>query len=101
MSSISSVLLINAIPNQGKEAQLQSYLGQILPIFAAAGGKMLARYKSTEQLMGNGGPSLIATFEFPSETAIKDMLAGADFNALSSLRDEVYQRLDLLICAPL
>lgn len=101
MPETSTVLLINSIPNYGKEAQLQSYLGQILPIFAAAGGKALARYKSTEQLIGNGGPALAATFEFPSEAAVKDMLAGAEFNALNGLRDEVYARLDLMLCAPL
>ena len=98
---MSSVLLINAIPATGKEAELQTYLGQILPIFASYGARVLARYKATEQAIGSGGPSLVATFEFPSETAIKEMLSGAEFNALNGLRAEVYQRLDLMICEPL
>jgi uncharacterized protein (DUF1330 family) len=54
---------------------------------------------ATRQLVGEGGPTLIATLEFAAAKSIADMVASPEFVALGGLRDEVFDRLDMIICA--
>lgn len=62
----------------------------------------MQRWKTTEQVMGQGGIKAIAAFEFPSPESIKNMMASEDFNALNDLRKKAYkQEVDLMICEPL
>lgn len=102
MSAEKTFLIVNAIPNMEEMESFQSYLSKIVPIFMNNGGKMLGRYKTTEQVMGNGGIKASAVFEFPSAQAIKDMVASEAFNALNELRKKAYkQEVDLMICQAL
>lgn len=101
MTDVKSYLVINAIPYAEKAGQVMNYLSQIMPIFAANGGRPVGRYRTVDQLIGDGGPTQMAVFEFASDTTVKDMLAGEDFKSLSDLRDEIFERLDLMLCAPL
>lgn len=101
METTPAILVINATPHAHMQAELQEYLGQIIPIFTSHGGKMISRARTIEQVIGENGPALTANFEFPSADAIRAMLASAEFNALNELRSAVYQRLDLMISEPL
>lgn len=101
MSEAKTYLLINTIPNPENMAGFQLYLSKIIPIFQNAGGKALGRYKTIEQVMGSSGIKASAVFEFPSAEAVKEMLAGEEFNALNQLRSEAYKQVDLLICEAL
>ena len=98
MAEPKSYLIISSIPKPGKEELLHSYLSQAMPLAMAAGGVPVGRYVATKQLMGEGGPTLIAAVEFADEQAISDMVASAEFVALGGLRDEVFDRLDMIIC---
>lgn len=92
-------LMINAIPNTEDMASFKSYLSQIVGIFEHFGGKGMQRWKTVEQVMGKGGITAMAIFEFPSPQSIKDMMASDSFNALNSLREKAYkQEVDLMIC---
>lgn len=102
MSTAKTFLIVNAVPNTNDLPSFQSYLSQIVGIFSKFGGSGMQRWKTTEQVMGQGGIKAIAVFEFPSPQAIKDMLASEDFNALNELREKAYtQEVDLMICEPL
>ncbi len=102
MSAKQTYIIINAIPNMEEMESFQTYLSKIVPIFMNNGGKMLGRYKTTEQVMGNGGIKACAVFEFPSAQAIKDMVASEAFNELNELRNKAYtQEVDLMICQAL
>lgn len=63
-------------------ASFQSYLSQIIVIFTKFGGSNMQRFKTVEQVIGQGGIKAIAIFEFPNAQSIKDMMASEDFNAL-------------------
>ena len=97
MSDSPAYLVINSIPDPSKMKRLQTYIERVSPIVEASGGKLVGRYKTVEQLIGKGGPITTSAFEFPSEEAIRQMLASDEFNALASLRSEVFHRLDLML----
>ncbi len=102
MTSNKTFLIVNAIPNGDDMQSFQSYLSQIIVIFTKFGGSGMQRWKTTEQIMGQGGIKAIAVFEFPSAQAIKEMMASDDFNALNELRKKAYkQEVDLMICETL
>ncbi|MCP9768979.1 DUF1330 domain-containing protein [Lacihabitans sp. LS3-19] len=95
-------LIVNAIPNTEDKESFQSYLSQIVGIFAKFGGSGMQRWKTVDQVMGKGGIKAIAVFEFPSAQNIKDMIASEEFNALNDLRKKAYkQEVDLMICEAL
>jgi len=102
MTENKTFLIVNAIPNTDDMASFQSYISQIIGIFTKFGGSGMQRWKTTEQIMGQGGIKAIAVVEFPSSQAIKDMLASEEFNALNDLRRKAYkQEVDLMICETL
>jgi uncharacterized protein (DUF1330 family) len=102
MTENKTFLIVNAIPNMDDMASFQSYISQIIGIFTKFGGSGMQRWKTTEQIMGQGGIKAIAVVEFPSSQAIKDMLASGEFNALNDLRRKAYkQEVDLMICETL
>ncbi|MBK9105134.1 MAG: DUF1330 domain-containing protein [Saprospiraceae bacterium] len=95
-------LIVNAIPNTGDIPSFQSYLSQIIGIFTKFGGTNMQRFKTTEQVMGQGGIKAIAVVEFPDAQSIRDMVASEDFNGLNDLRKKAYiQEVDLMICETL
>lgn len=95
-------LVINAIPNTDDMPSFKLYLSQIIGIFTKFGGNGMQRWKTTEQVMGQGGIKAIAVFEFPSAQSVKNMLASEEFNALNHLRKKAYkQEVDLMICETL
>jgi uncharacterized protein (DUF1330 family) len=102
MNENKTFLIVNAVPNTDDMPSFQSYLSQIVGIFKQFGGTGMQRWKTTEQVMGQGGIKAIAVFEFPSAQSVKDMLASEEFNALNELRKKAYkQEVDLMICETL
>jgi uncharacterized protein (DUF1330 family) len=102
MNESKTFLIINAVPNTDDMPSFQIYLSQIIEIFKAFGGNNMQRFKTTEQIMGQGGIKAIAIFEFPNAQAIKDMKNSPAFNALNDLRKKAYkQEVDLMICETL
>ncbi len=102
MTDNKTFLIINAVPNMEDLPSFQSYLSQIVHIIVKFGGSNMQRFKTVEQIMGQGGIKAIAVFDFPDAQSIKDMFASEDFNALNDLRKKAYtQEVDLMICETL
>ncbi len=102
MSDSKTFLIVNAVPNTDDMDSFRSYLSQIVVVFMKFGGSNMQRFKTVEQIMGQGGIKAIAVFEFPNAQAIKDMFASNDFNTLNDLRKKAYkQEVDLMICETL
>lgn len=102
MNNSKTFLMVNAIPNMDDMNSFQSYLAQIVGIFKQFGGTGMQRWRTVEQVMGNGGIKAMAVFEFPSAQSVKDMMASEEFNALNDLRKKAYkQEVDLMICEAL
>lgn len=98
MSSETRFLVINTIPNPENREGFQLYISKIVPLFQSFGGKPLGRWKTEEQILGDGGIMASAVFEFPNAQVIRDMVNGAEFHALDQLRSEAYKKVDLMIC---
>ena len=79
----------------------QLYLSKIVPIFMNNGGKIIGRYKTIEQLLGEGGGKAFAIVEFPSTDVVKKMIASNEFNALNELRSQAYKKVDLMLSVAL
>lgn len=102
MNEGKTFLVVNAIPNTDDMLSFQSYISQITGVFKQFGGSGIQRWKTVEQVMGKGGITAMAVFEFPSAPSIKDMMASEAFNALNDLRKKAYkQEVDLMICEAL
>jgi len=91
-------LIINAIPNIENMQELQSYLGNMMPVIAKHGGKFVQRYKTLEHLAGENGPEMIVIFEFTDAQAIKTMMDGEGFKNLSESRAKAFTKLNMMIC---
>lgn len=101
MSDTAAFLIMTAIPNPDKMEVVQAYLSQIMPVLMAGGGKPVGRYRVTNQIVGEGGPKMVALFEFSDEKSIADMIAGDAFNALADLREDAFLQLNLMASAPM
>lgn len=102
MNEGKTYLIVNAVPNMDDTASFKSYLSQIVDIFKQYGGSNFQRFKTVEQIMGQGGIKAAAVIEFPSSDAIHKMYTSKEFNALNDLRKKAYkQEVDLMICKSL
>ena len=93
-----AILVINGIANKQHKSELKMYLGNMMKIFKKYGGTPIARYKTTEQFIGEASPELIAIIGFPDKQAIKKVLNGEEFKALSKVRTSVFNKLNIMIC---
>ena len=94
-------LVITAIVNKQNIAEVPEYLGSVMQIFGQNGGKPVGKFKTVEQLSGNESPEMIAIIEFPEVDVIKNMINGDQFMALSEIRERVFSKLNMMICAEL
>jgi uncharacterized protein (DUF1330 family) len=98
MSEMKTILVLNAIINKENMAELPTYLGGVMPIFAKHGGKLIGKYKTVQQLAGEESPEIIAIHEFPNAEVINNMINGNDFEAFADLRAKVFTKLNMVIC---
>lgn len=101
MTDSPTFLIITAIPNPEKMEAVQAYLSQIMPVLVAAGGKPVGRYRVTNQLVGEGGPKMMALLEYSDEKSITDMIDSEAFTALADLRGDAFLQLDLMVSSPM
>lgn len=98
MENAKTYLVITAIVNKNNMAELQGYLGSVMQIFGKNGGKPVGRYKTTEQLIGEDSPEMLAVIEFKDAEIIQAMIGGDEFMALSDIRSRVFSKLNMIIC---
>ena len=91
-------LIINAIPNKENMPEVQSYLGNMMPVISKHGGSVVQRYKTIEQLAGENSPEMIVIFEFPDAQSIKTMIDSDGFQGLAESRAKAFTHLNLMIC---
>ena len=93
-----TVLIINGIINKENMTELQGYLNNVMQVFKENGGRPIAKYKTIEELSGEDSPEMMAIIEFPDAKAIKNMISGDGFTALSEQRAQVFSKLNMMIC---
>ena len=91
-------LIINAIPNPENMQEVQSYLGNMMPVISQHGGTIVQRYKTLEHLAGENGPEMIVIFEFPNHQSIKTMMESDGFKNLSESRAKAFTKLNMMVC---
>ena len=67
------------------EANAQ-YIEKILPIYAAHGGRFLARSGDAQSVHGDWSPKRLVIIEFDSLEAAKGFVGSAEYKALDDLR---------------
>jgi uncharacterized protein (DUF1330 family) len=76
------VVEINAISD---EAALGEYIGHVVPLVEARGGRYLARGPA-QTLEGDAHPILLVIVEFPSMDALTEFVASPDYAPLKAIR---------------
>ncbi|PCI21312.1 hypothetical protein COB64_00310 [Candidatus Wolfebacteria bacterium] len=97
MEENKTYFIMTATVNKEHMEEVQSYLANVMPIFAKHGGMSFGRFKVTEQLVGENGPEMIGIIEFPSADAAKEMLKSEDFMALAESRKKVFRTVDVML----
>ncbi|MBL4908251.1 MAG: DUF1330 domain-containing protein [Sneathiella sp.] len=93
-------LTITATPNPENQAQMAEYLKNVMPMFAAAGGKPIVRQKVNQVLSGNPGFVLMLVMTFPSAEAIQTLFSSAEYAPLIPIRDKAFSQLSISITGP-
>ena len=96
-----SYLVINAIINKENKAELAEYLDKTYQVFRANGGKPIGKYKTIENLGGEGSPEMVAIIAFQDDQKIRKMMNSKDFENLGELRSRVFEKLNLVLCSEL
>jgi len=91
-------LIINAIPNKENMQEVQAYLSNMMPVMLKYDGKVVKRYKTIENLIGENSPEMIVVFEFPTAQSVKTMVASEGFKNLAESRAKAFTKLNLMIC---
>jgi uncharacterized protein (DUF1330 family) len=99
MKNQKAIMIITAIVNKANIAELTTYLEKIQPIFAKNGAKPIARYKTVHNIAGTDSPEIVSIFEFNSSETVNSMVESDEFTGLSELRERVFSKLNLIICA--
>jgi uncharacterized protein (DUF1330 family) len=99
MENNKSYLIINAIVDKQHIEELQEYLDSVMKIFGANGGMPVGRYKTIQPVSGKDSPEMMAIIEFPDAQVIDEMVKGEDFHALDDMRERVFSKLNMMICA--
>lgn len=97
MEASKTFLVITAIVNKQNIAEVPEYLGSVMQIFGQNDGKPVGRYKTTNSLVGNESPEMMAVIEFDSPKTIEEMVEGEAFNALAEQRARVFTKLNMII----
>jgi len=91
-------LIINAIPNKENMQEVQSYLGNMMPVISKNGGSVVNRYKTIDHLVGENGPEMVVIFEFQNAQSIKTMMESEGFTNLAESRAKAFTKLNMMIC---
>ena len=99
MEETKVTLVINAIINKENMSDVGTYMSKIMPVFAENGAVPVGKYSTTESLVGDQSPELIALFNFDSAQKIKDLVNGEAFVDLSELRARAFSKINMMICS--
>ena len=96
MSDTPAYLVVTANPNPDGADAMQQYIAQAGELLAAAGGKPVGRFKSSQPLAG-AAPAMAAVMQFPSAAAITETFASDAYAALIPLRDKGFSDITIAI----
>ena len=97
METTNALLVITAIVNKENMAELPTYLGSVMEIFGKNGGKPVGRYKTTNLLVGEDSPEMMAIIEFSDAQTIQNLVQSDEFNALADMRARVFNKLNMMV----
>ena len=66
------------------------YLNSAMPLILAAGGQVAKRIDLGEQLIGDGGSSLVLLVDYPNREAIDAMFSSPEYQKLIPVRDRAF-----------
>ncbi|MEO1449448.1 MAG: DUF1330 domain-containing protein [Bacteroidota bacterium] len=97
MNKEKAVMIVIARINPAGEAALKAYLEGAGPLFKAAGGQPVNKYKLAKQIVGENTMSLVSIMEFPSQEALEGVFASDAYKALLPHRDQAFSKLEVFV----
>lgn len=95
-----ATLVVTATPDPDGMASVQAYLQGVMPLFQAAGGRLVKRLKATQALHGTPG-GMVLVMDFDSAGSIAELFASSAYAELIPLRDKGFARMDIAIAETL
>ncbi len=92
-----ATMIVNAIINRNEQESFNEYGQRATAIFKEAGAVPQAKYQINETFLGQGECKLVSIMEFPCIDTLKNTFQSAEYQALLSLRDKAFDKLDIYI----
>ena len=92
-----SLLIVNAVVNPGEREALAYYQQEATPMFVAAGGKPVGKFKISESLIGEADLHMAVVMEFPNDEAIKGVFDSEAYQELIPYREKAFKELNVYI----
>ncbi|SHJ28766.1 DUF1330 domain-containing protein [Aquimarina spongiae] len=97
MNNEKVIMIVSAQINPNQKEALDGYLEAAAPMFKAAGGTPINKYKIEGQLVGSHPTSLVSIMEFPSQESLLKVFESEDYKFILPLRDKAFLNLDVYI----
>ncbi|PCJ66102.1 MAG: hypothetical protein COA58_08500 [Bacteroidetes bacterium] len=97
MKKEKSVMIVNAGLNPNEKDAFGYYSAHSSPLFKAAGGKLVSKYKVAKSIVGNIEIQLVVIMEFPNNQAIIKVFESEAYKELLPFRDRAFTELDVFI----
>ena len=76
--------------NSKNPSAFVEYLNSAMPLIAAAGGQVAKRIDLGEQLIGDGGCSLVLLVDYPNREAVDAVFSSQEYQELIPVRDRAF-----------
>jgi len=92
-----SVMIANAVLNLDEKEVFNYYSKKSSEIFKKAEGKLIGKYKATENLVGDNNFHVVVVMEFPNNQDIIDVFESEEYIKLIPFRDKAFRELKVFI----
>jgi uncharacterized protein (DUF1330 family) len=92
-----SLLIVNAVFNSNEREAFTYYSENSSRIFKNAGGKLVAKYKVMQNIIGDKNLQVVVILEFPTDQAIRDVFESEAYKKLLPFRNKAFTELEAFI----
>jgi len=91
-----TTLVVTATPNPNEMDSVQEYLKGVLPLFVAAGGKLVKRLK-VDRVINGDSSGMVLVMDFDSAETVTTMFEADSYASLIPVRDRGFLEMNILL----
>ena len=91
-----TTLVVTATPNPNEMDSVQEYLKGVLPLFMAAGGKLVKRLK-VDRVINGDSSGMVLVMDFDSAETVTTMFESDSYASLIPVRDRGFSEMNILL----